>query len=164
MNIKDFSVLAIKISGIILLALTVSKLPEYFEQYTTRVKYMPAVTIWHFIIPIIIPSIISILLIFFPYTVCNTIIFESNIHEESDLSYKNIEIIVIRILGLLLMNWAISHLVYIVSNIIMFSSSPEQEVPKIIFHYPGMLSSIAELIFSIWLLFEAKSISNFLRK
>ncbi len=165
MNLRDFTALAIKISGIVLLVIVASKLPEYFKAYLLEQAEMISASIWHYIVPLLIPSIVALLLITFPYKVSDSVLTKYS--DSSNLKdLEGLEIIAYRFLGLLLLYWAVSDLVFHVSNYIMLKSLSQQQFPVSDHNhnYPYLIATIAEFAFAFWLLSGTKNVINILRR
>ncbi len=164
MNIKDITALTIKISGIVLFVLVVAKMPEHFKGYLAAQEEVRSISIWHYIVPLLIPGIFAILLVAFPYKISSKLVFKENIQPDTDANLKRIEIIAIRILGLLLLYFAISDIVFHTSNYIMLRSINQQDFPVAAYNYPYIITTAVELLFALWLLAGTNNVISLLVK
>lgn len=163
MDIRDITALAVKISGIVLLVIVVSKLPEYFKTYLAQQNHMNPVNIWHYLMPLLIPSVVSVLLITFPSKVSNAVIFDGKA-VKSSVDLNGIEIIIIRALGILLLFWAVSDLVFHISNYMRYRSVDQGSFPLVAYNYPVVIATAVEFVFAAWLLMGTNNVVQLLRK
>ncbi len=163
MDIRDITSLAIKISGIVLLVIVASKLPEYLKSYLAQKEALNPISIWHFVMPLLVPSVVSILLITFPRKVSDSTIFSGNT-EDTSIDLSGIEVIAIRILGILLLFWAVSDLVFHISNFIMYRSVNQGDFPLAAYNYPVLIATAVEFVFAAWLLMGTNRVIQLLRK
>ncbi len=159
MTIRELTALTIKISGLVLLVLVAAKLPEYFKSYLEQKELFP---IWGYVVPLLIPAIIAIVLITAPFKVSDSVILgATRLSHKGDLA--QLEVIAIRVLGLLLLFWATSDLVYHVSNHLMMSSA-DPGFPGYVYNYPYLIATVVELVFALWLLFGTNGVLALLRQ
>ncbi len=163
MDIRDITALAVKISGIVLLVIVASKLPEYLKSYLAQLEALNPISIWHYVMPLLVPSIISALLITFPRMVSNSVIFNDKA-VDSSIDLKAIEIIAIRVLGVLLLFWAVSDLVFHISNYMMYRSVNQDSFPLVAYNYPVLIATVVEFVFAAWLLMGTNSVVQLLRR
>ena len=163
MKYSDLSALAIKVAGLVLLVLTLSKLPEYFELLkASQNAYSPS-SAWIIVLPFAVVFIASVILIIFPYKISNKLVVEQSKPEDAN-SEHSIQITGIRLLGLLLLFWAISDLVFHFFIYFIYRDMVEASFGAGAYDYASLLATIAEFIFATLLLYKANTISCYLNK
>ena len=161
MKYSDLSALAIKIAGLVLLVLLLSGLPEHIELLkSTQSAYSP-VSVFYVALPIAVVILASVMLILFPYKISNKLII--NPDDAINLPPDNIiQVIGIRLIGFLLLFWAISDLVYYFFLYFIYRDMIEASFGAGTYDYAALLATVAELIFALFLLFRAKLISGYI--
>ena len=105
MKYSDLSALALKIAGLVLFVLVLSKMPEHFQSFKSFENAQASTSIVYHLLPWAIVSFACILLILFPYKISNKLIVQPE-DTTDKLSDSAIQIIGIRLLGFLLLFWA----------------------------------------------------------
>ncbi len=164
MTYRDLTILTIKISGVVLFVLVVSRFPEYLKSYLNESSSEGLYKFWAYFLPIIIPGLISVFLFKFPSLVADQIITGSEGLSNDGFDFKKLEIVLIRVLGLLLCFYAISDLVFHLSNITQFSREPTIQFPLNAYNYSYLIATVVEFIFAFWLLVGTKGIVQILNK
>lgn len=164
MTYRDLTVLAIKISGVVLFVLVISRFPEYLKSYLNESSSEGMTRFLAYFLPLMIPGFISIFLFKFPSLVADQIIVGSEGLSSCEFDFERLEIILIRVLGLLLCFYAISDLVFHVSNIVQFSRVPAIQFPLSAYNYSYLIATVVEFIFALWLLMGTKGVIQVLNR
>lgn len=164
MTLRDITALTIKVSGIVLFIIVVARMPEYFKDYLTDQSAMVDGIAWRYIVPLLIPSIAALLLVLFPYSISDKVVFAAKSENEFKTQIHEIEIVAIRILGLLLLYWAISDAVFHATNFMMLKPEVQSDFPLSAYNYPYMITTVVEAICALWLLVGTRQVVYFLTK
>ena len=102
MKAIDFTALAIKIAGLVLFVLVLSKIPEYTKSFLSVEKSGYTTNVLYYILPLAIVALACIMLFLFPYKISGKLIVTPT-SQESSQPLEIHQIIGIRLLGLLLL-------------------------------------------------------------
>ena len=163
MTLRDLTALTIKISGVVLFVLIVAKLPEYFKSFLTDSANFGSDVLWIYFLPLVLPALVSILLFAFPVTIANRFVASPNDEMDTKFDLVAIELVLIRTLGLLLLYFAISDLVFHLSNLYIVKSDLGDKFSIEAYRYPYLIATAAEFIFAFWLLVGTKNIVSFIK-
>jgi len=164
MTLRDLTALAIRISGVVLFVLIIAQLPEYLKAYIIDGGNAGSYIFWVYFLPLVIPGLASLLLFSFPYSISNKIITTSKEQNESKYDSAEIEVILIRLLGLLLLYNALSDLVFHLADILIFRNELGNNFPIEAYNYSYLFATIVEFIFSFWLLAGTSSVVRIVKK
>ena len=162
MKLHDVIALTIKIAGLILLVISVGRMPEYVNIFSSEEAGKYGLNALYLVSPFLVIVGISLLFILYPYKVSNQLIMSpesaSNLTEEINL----LQIMAVRLLGLLLLFWSISDIVFHFFNYLMLRKASGVSMPLSGYNYPVIIATVAEIAFSVILLIKAKTISKYL--
>jgi len=167
MDLRQLSSLLIKIAGLVIIIFAITGIPGYINSYL----YQENGTLLGFfvftIIPLIFPLIIGSLMWKFPNSITNKII-----EAEGDLStnkqlLSELERIAMTILGLILLFYGLSDLIYNFAYV--YSSNSQNQETLSTFkvspeNWGHILGTFVEIIFSLFLLFKSKGLLKLLNK
>ena len=160
MRIRDITALTIKVVGIFLFVLVVSRLPESLMAYLTVQAETEESLIGRFLVLLLAPVIFAVTLIIFPHKIDDAVIFRAG--QDTNIDLSNIELIAIRMLGLFLLCSALFDLAIAVSTYILLSYIDQLSMASQ-YNYPHFAATAVELLFALWLLAGKKSMFVFLR-
>ena len=161
MKCSDFSALAIKLSGLVLFVIVLARMPEHFEYIRASKSSYATFSTFSVIAPLIIVALFSALLILYPYRIANKLITTPDNSDE--LPADNLmQIIGIRLVGLLLCFWSISDLVYHFFIYFMYRDMVEASFGAGTYDYAALFATIAEFVFASVLVYRAKLISSYI--
>lgn len=158
MKLHDVTALAIKLAGLVLFVLVLSKIPEYVNSYLSYPGSEHPYNYLFYVLPLFIVAIACLGLLFFPYTISNNLLFDSEASPSTD-NINQYQIIAIRLLGLLLLFWSVSDAAYHVFVYLIYRDVIDLSYGGGTFDLPAFLTTCAEVIFSFVLLKKAKNIS-----
>ena len=161
MKYSDLSALALKIAGLVLLVLVLSKMPEHFQSFKSFENAQAPTSIVYHLLPWAIVSFACIMLILFPYKISNKLIVQPE-GATDKLSDSAIQIIGIRLLVFLLGFWAVSDLVYLFFIYFIFRDMAEASYGAGTYDFAALFATFAEIGFAWLLLFKAKFISGYI--
>ncbi len=145
-------------AGLILIVYTVANLPAHSMAYTIRPEY----GIMSYILPSMIPIIIGVLLLKFPFLV------SSHLHKEArkkiDLDQFQLTKIFCILIGIVFLFFAISDLIFYISTALILYFSDNYELSLLTFDYASAIATIIELGFSLVLIGKAGSIATFVAR
>lgn len=167
MDYRQLSNLLIKIAGIVVIVFTVAAIPEHINSFLYQGQDTLSNFVVWVIIPLLAPIIIGLLMWSFPRTITNKI-FEKEIEPAgSNRAIEEIERIAVTVLGLTLLFFALSdlifNLVYVyftnkenMSVITSFRISPED--------WGHIIGTIIEIIFALVILLKAQGVILLIRR
>lgn len=164
MTLRDLTALTIKISGVVLFVLIVARLPEYLKAFLTDSANSGPNVFWIYFLPLVLPALVSVLLFMFPITIANRIVTPSSNEVDTKLDLVSIELVLIRVLGLLLVYFAISDLVFHLSNLYLVKRDLGSNFSIQAYRYPYLIATAAEFIFAFWLLVGTRNVVNLIKK
>ena len=163
MTLRDLTALTVKISGLVLFVLLVARLPEYLKSYIADGGNEGFYIFWVYFLPLVIPGIVALLLFNFPYSIANRIITTPADQNGAEFDLAGIELILIRLLGLLLFYFALSDLVFHLTNFYYLSSDINGFTIEA-YNYAYLVATVAEFVFAFWLLAGTGSVVRFVQK
>ena len=163
MKILDFTALAIKIAAIVLFVLVLSSIPEYTQSFITAEKRNYSVSSLYFISPLVIIGIACVMLFLFPYKISNKFIVTPETKSNTNIT-NAYQIIGIRLLGLLLLFWSVSDIVFHLFNYLMLRNMADVSFSVSAYNYPYIIATGIEILFAIVLLKNATNISSYLNE
>lgn len=169
MDTKNISNLLLKVGGILIIVLSVSNIHSYVSVYAQYTEKSVSLFLTTVIIPNILPFLLGMVLFLKPGKITNKII--QNTNNESDnpanISLLQIEQICLSTLGFYLLFQSSSDIVFHTANFVQAKASfAGRGVPpsnSLIFT-PVYIATIAEFVFSLWLIFKAKGIVAFVNQ
>jgi hypothetical protein len=161
MKTIDLTALAIKISGIFLFVLAISMIPDYVSTYVSIEKGARSVNVLYVIAPFFIVAIACTMLLLFPYKISNKLIVAADLSERNH-STSLYQLIAIRLLGVLLLFWSVSDMVFTLGTYLMLRDVTETAVPISALNYPYLVATGVELVFAIVLIRNSNRISTYL--
>jgi formate hydrogenlyase subunit 3/multisubunit Na+/H+ antiporter MnhD subunit len=163
MKIIDLTALSIKIAGIVLFVIVLSKVPDYVQFFYTAEKNQYTVSELYLALPIVIVAAACIGLFLFPYKLSNKLIVTPDTTDQSHIS-NAYQTIGIRILGLLLLFWSVSDMVFTLFNYLMLRDPSETLVSVSTVSYPYVIATTVEILFAIFLLRYSSKISAYINE
>ena len=163
MTLRYITTLTIKISGVVLFVLVVARLPEYLKTYLTDSVNSGANVFWAYFLSLIIPAVIALLLFTFPRTVANRIVEYSSDEPETQFNFEIVEMLLVRILGLALLYYAVSDLVFHIANLLHVRKGLGSDFSMHAYNYSYFIATIVELVIAFWLLAGTKSVIKFMQ-
>ena len=160
MKLSDLAVLTIRISGLVLFVLTIAGLPEYLKSYLVDGGGSDAYVFWQYFLPIVIPGIVSLLLFCFPYSIANKIVIKLPGSKESEYNLFEIELILIKLSGLVLIYFAASDLILHMVNILIFKREFGNDFSMRAYNYPYLVADIFKFFVALWLIIGTRSIAK----
>lgn len=156
---KEISTLCVRIAGLILVILTLAKLPVHSMAYSIRPEY----GILSYALPSLIPIGAGIILYMFPNYFSDAFV---KISPESIKLDRPLELLRIGLIlvGVVLLFFSLSDLIFHLSTMALLYYSDSFELSLMSFDYPGLIATIIELLFSLALIFRAETIIEYLRK
>ena len=158
MKIHDVTALAIKLAGLVLLVILLTKIPEYVNSYLSYPGSEHPYNYLFYILPLFIVGVACALLIIFPYTISNRLLFNNESISSPEIINK-IQTIAIRLLAILLLFWSMSDLVFHFFVYFLYHDVIEPSFSAGTYDYPSMYATVAEFAFACILLLRAKTIS-----
>lgn len=162
MKLHDVTALTVKISGLVLFVLVLSKIPEYVKSFVSAENSQYATSSLYYILPLLIVATACIILFLFPYKISNHLLFKSESVSMPDDLTGQFQIVAIRLLGLLLLFWAVSDIVFHIFNYLMLRNLADASFSVSAYNYPLIVATGAEILFAYILLTKAKDISLYL--
>lgn len=162
MKLHDVTALTVKIAGLVLFVLVLSKIPEYVKYFASAENSQYATSSLYYILPLLIVAIACIILFLFPYKISNQLLFKSESAPILDDLTGQFQIVAIRLLGLLLLFWAVSDIVFHIFNYLMLRNLADASFSISAYNYPLIVATGAEILFAYILLTKAKDISLYL--
>ena len=156
---KDFSTLSVRIAGLVLIVITLAKLPVHSMAYTIRPEY----GILSYALPSIIPIVAGIILYMFPKTFSAAFVRVAPDSFKVDRPDELLRIGLI-LTGVALLFFSLSDIVFHSSSLAFLYYSDSYELSIISFDYPSFIATVIELIFSLALIFRARTLIEYLRK
>lgn len=164
MTLRDLTALTIRISGLVLFVLVIARLPEYLKSYIADTDNTGVITFWIYFLPLTIPGLVSLLLFTFPYSIVNKIITPPVNQKEFTSDLVEIESILIRLLGLLLLYFSLSDLTFHLTNFYHYKIEFGESFSIEAYNYSYLFATAAEFVFAFWLLAGTKSVIKFTKK
>ena len=162
MKLHDVTALAIKISGIVLLVLTLSRIPGYVNLYLSFAGTNTPVNYLLFALPLLMVAIACVLLIFFPYKISNVLLFNAEATLQPSVLDNTILTIGIILLGILLLFWSVSDLAYHFFVYFLYRDSIDPSYSAATYDYPSLYATVVEFAFAAIMLLKSKTISFYL--
>ena len=168
MHTKDISNLLLKVGGMLIIILTVPAIPNYVSVYTQYEERNIALFASIVLIPNILPLLLGFFLFFKPGKITNKVVQNNN--EKTDnssiVSLMQIEKICLSTLGFFLLFMSVSDIVFHVASFIQAKANLSLGIrpSNSLIFTPTFIATIAELIISMYLIFKAKGIVNFVNK
>ena len=165
MKLHDIIALTVKISGLVLFVIVLSKIPNYVQSYISFSENVPSTKSVYYIMPLFIVAVGCVVLFLLPYQITNHLIIDTDKSPKPDQFTNQIQIVFIRLLGLLLLFWSVSEIVFHLFNYFTIRSSVNTtglEFPASTYNYPAMIASVVEAAFAYVLLIKATAISSYL--
>ena len=163
MRLHDVTALAVKIAGLVLFVIVLSKMPEFVNSYLQFENSEIPLSYLYYILPLLIVGVACLLLFFFPYKISDYLLIDSNTTITSSSEFANqLQTIAIRLLALLLLFWSISDIVFHFFVYFMYRDIVDASFGSDTFDYPSLFTTFVELAFAVILLTKAKSISVYL--
>lgn len=162
MKLYDITALTVKIAGLVLFVIVLSKIPEYVKSYASVENSQYTTSSFYYILPLLIVAIACIILFLFPYRISNHLLFKSESSSTPDNLTNQFQVVAIRLLGLLLLFWAVSDIVFHIFNYLMMRDLAGVTFPVSAYNYPLIVATGAEILFAYVLLTKAKTISLYL--
>ena len=163
MKLHDVTALAVKIAGLVLFVIVLSKMPEYVNSYLQFENSQNPISYLYYVLPLLIVGIACLLLFFFPYKISNLLLIDSDTASASSSDFANqLQPIAIRLLALLLLFWSISDIIFHFFVYFMYRDIVDASYGADTFDYPGLFATFVELAFALILLTKAKFISSYL--
>ena len=162
MNLRDLLALAIKVAGLVLIVLLLSKLPEYLKGYLVLEKMTGESGLWVYLVPLMIPLSLAVLFLTFPYSISDRLVTRKTSFSSAKL--RDVEVLAIRLLGLILLYFAISDLAYHMSSLMLTNSDAGQEMGVVPYDLSYLVATVVEMVFSLVLLLGAKSVQALLHR
>ena len=162
MKLHDIIALTIKMSGLILLVISVASLPNLVNIISSNISEGFSLNSLFLISPFLVTSGISLIFIFLPYKISNQYVLEEEISVKNNEKVNHLQIIGIRLLGLLLLFWSISDMVFHFFNYLMLKEDSGVSLPISGYNSPLIIATIVELVFALFLLNKSKTISEYL--
>lgn len=153
---KDLTTMSVRISGLILIIFTASKLPAHALAYAVR----PNFGILFYWLPLLIPVILGLYLYRYSDSVSRQI--TSSLPERFRLE-KPREILFIGciLIGVVLLFYSLSDIVFHVATALMLEQSPDYELSLATFDYASTIATVIELLFSLMLIFRTTFFLDF---
>ncbi len=161
MKLHDVTALAVKIAGLVLLVILLSKIPEYVQSFASVEKSQYTISSLYYILPLLIVGIACLVLIFLPYKISNNLLFNSEV-ATNDSDSNNLQIIAIRLLGLLLLFWSVSDAVFHLFNYLLLRNLADTSFQISAYNYPLIIATGVEIVIAVIFLKNAKNISAYL--
>ncbi len=162
MNLRDLLALSMKTAGLVLIVLLVADLPEYLKGYLALEKMTGETGLWIYALPLLLPLLLAVLFITFPYSLSDRLICSKE--DLSELNLERFEIMAMRLLGLVLLYLGVSDLAFHLSNFMLMRSDIGQEFGASAYNYPYLLATLVELVFALLLLMRARGIQALLHR
>ena len=156
---KESLVFGIRVTGLVLIAYTLSKAPVHTMAYSVRPEY----GIVSYLVPFLIPIIAGLLMLMFPYTIGNMTMGKSKADIIIDNPRALLQIALISI-GVIFLVLAISDGVFHLSTAVALYTSPDYDLNLQTFDYPGVIATCIEVIISTVLIFKSNAISAVISK
>ena len=163
MKIIDLTALAIKVAGIVLFVIVLSKVPDYAQFFYTAENNKYTVSIIYLVLPLVIVVAACIGLFLFPYKLSNKLIVTPDTTDQSDIN-NAYQMIGIRLLGLLLLFWSVSDMVFTLFNYLMLRDPSKTLVSVSTVSYPYVIATTVEILFAIFLLRYSSKISAYINE
>jgi hypothetical protein len=163
MKIIDLTALAIKVAGIALFVIVLSKIPDYAQFIYTAEQNKYTVSVVYLVLPLVIVAAACIVLFLFPYKLSNKLIVTPDTTEPSDLS-NTYQVIGIRLLGLLLLFWSVSDMVFTLFSYLMLRDPSKSLVSVSTISYPYVIATTIEILFALFLLRYSNKISAYINE
>lgn len=169
MDTKDISNLLLKIGGMFIIVMSISHIQGYVSAYTQYAERSFPLFLSIVVIPNIIPLLLGIFIFTKPSKITNKIIHEGAQEEgrSANSAVQGIEQIALTVLGFYLLSLAFSDIVYHLTNFIKAKSNLINQGGTLsnsqILTAP-FIATIAELWFSLWLIFKSKGIVLFIKQ
>jgi len=112
MDLRQLSLLLIKIAGLVIVAIAITAIPGYVNYYVDRGEGTLLSFFALTVIPLAFPVIIGVLMWRFPSTITNKILIDGAEYAKQSDMIAELERVVVTLLGLLIMYFALSDLVY----------------------------------------------------
>ncbi|MFK5947425.1 MAG: hypothetical protein QM500_01485 [Methylococcales bacterium] len=163
MSLHDVTALAVKIAGLVLFVIVLSKIPEYTKSYLQFKNSQIPINILYYILPLLIVGFACLLLFLFPYKISNYWVLDTDtINTSSSEFADNLQIIAIRLIGLLILFWSVSAIVYSVFVYLMYRDIGSVSYEANTFNYPELFSTLVNSGIAVVLLKKARNISALL--
>lgn len=167
MDTKQISNLLLKVGGMLIVVLSISDFHNYisdFAQYTEKSFSLFLTTV---IIPNIFPLTLGMFIFLQPGRITNKIIrnTQNELDNSHNINLPQIEQICLSMLGFYLLFQSTSDLIFHTANFFHIKIIiAEQAVPpnNTFIFTPIYIATIAEFLFSLWLIFKVKGIVNFI--
>lgn len=163
MKIIDLTALAIKVAGIVLFVIVLSKVPDYAQLFYTAEKNQYTVSVIYLALPLVIVAAACIGLFLFPYRLSNKLIVTPDTTDPSHIS-NAYQTIGIRLLGLLLLFWSVSDMVFTLFSYLMLRDPSKTLVSVSTVSYPYVISTTVEILFALFLLKYSSKISFYINE
>ena len=162
MKLHDVTALAVKIAGLVLFVIVLSKIPEYVNSYLQFENSQNPISYLYYVLPLLIVAVACLLLFFFPYKISNHLLIDSDSTVSPSNFANQLQAIAIRLLALLLLFWSISDIVFHFFVYFIYRDIVEASYGAGTYDYPSLFATFAELAFALVLLIKAKNISSYL--
>ena len=166
MNHKELTNLLIKVAGAVIIIYQLINLPTYFSNFFALGLVEESAKQFLFIaaVPFFIPLIVGLLLFFFPSTITNKLVSQSSEPIGNNEITHHLQMVAFGVLGMYLLFYVVSDFVYNLSSLYLVEKPMMEGSPYLTDTYARILSTIAELIFAMYLLLGNKSLSILLNK
>lgn len=168
MNYRDISILAIKLTGIALIAIALIRIPNLFPYLSADADIPWWVQLIAIILPYLLPVLIGILFFMFPATLTNKFIKGGESSDGRSDTFVALEYVALRVLGVFFMFYVISDITYHTIYAIAVSRVARDGTSAFLLQdpnwYANMLSTLVELVVALWLILGTKGIMQMLVK
>lgn len=163
MKIIDLTALTIKVAGIVLFVIVLSKVPDYAQLFYAAERNQYAVSVVYLLLPLVIVAVACIVLFLFPYKLSNKLIVTPGTADSGDSStaYQTIGI---RLLGLLLLFWSVSDMIFSLFSYLMLRDPSKTLVSVSTVSYPYVIATTVEMLFALFLLRYSSKISAYINE
>ena len=156
---KEITSLVVRIAGLILIVYTLSNVPMYYLSYISQLENSAIA----YSLPLLVPLIAGVILFKFPGLFSDAFIKieAENINKPETTAYLYLGLVLI---GFILLFYALSDIVFHISNYLLLISFTDIEPTILNYDYPSLIATFIELIFSIALITKPKPIIKFVKK
>lgn len=167
MDYKNLTSLLIRLAGFFILVNAITNMPAYFT-YALSAKDDNAplwVIIFGAVLPIAIPTLVGLALIYFPRTISNKLVYDTDDVKTLVDAAPQLESIAISILGVYLLFRAVSDAVYHLSRLFIYykvisSDISYRGIPSVLPQDFGYLIATGiEFLLAFWLILGSKGIA-----
>lgn len=156
---KEITSLGVRLAGLILIIYTLSNVPMYYLSYISQLENSAIA----YSLPLLIPLIAGVILFKFPSSFSDTFIKieTKDLNKPETTEYLYLGLVLV---GVFLLFYALSDIVFHISNYLLLKNFTVIEPTMLNFDYPGLIATFIELIFSIALITKTKPIIKFVKK